>query len=350
MGVSVREKTKGSGEWWVFVRSNGARRSIKAGPKSLAKQLAEQLKRKILMGDYTSPPPASAPFAEMAAHWIGAVVPARCKESTTREYRAILKNYILPEFGKIPPPEITRAAIRDFLLKQTLSRSTVGHMKAVISGVLNEAVERELIQVNPALQLQRLFPRQKRQRAAVAPLTADELRHFLATAKDGFPGDFPLLLFLARTGVRLGEALALKWEDIAWKYYFATIERSVSRGVITTPKSGHSRRVDISPQLMETLEPLKGEGLVFRDQVGGMINPENWRKRNFARILAASELRRFRIHDLRHTYATLRIAKGDNLADVSCQLGHHSVAFTLNIYYHWLPGGKKSEVSGLDSL
>ena len=350
MGVTVREKTKGSGEWWVFVRSNGVRHSAKAGPKNLAKQLAGQIERKILLGDYETPLPPAIPFAELAAHWIGAVVPARCKASTAREYRAILANYILPEFGQLPPSEITRAMIRDFLLRQTRSRSTVGHMKAVISGVLNEALERELVQVNPALQLQRLFPRQKRQREAVAPLTADELRHFLNTAKEGFPGDFPLLLFLARTGARIGEALALEWGDINWSGSYATIERSVNRGEISTPKSGHSRRVDLSPQLMEALAPLKGKGLVFRDQVGGLVNPENWRKRNFARIVEASELRKFRIHDLRHTYATLRINKGDNIADVSNQLGHHSVAFTLNIYYHWLPGGNKSEVSGLDSL
>jgi integrase len=64
--------------------------------------------------------------------------------------------------------------------------------------------------------------------------------------------------------------------------------------------------------------------------------------------LEKAELRRIRIHDLRHTYATLRISKGDNIADVSNQLGHFSEAFTLKIYYHWIPGKKKSEVDELD--
>lgn len=346
MGVKVREKIKGSGDWYVFVNHHGERIAHKAGPKVLAKQLAEKIQHRILLGDQTTP--VVVPFKELAAHWITAVVPARCKASTTREYQAILKNYILPEFGSLPCGEVTRAKIRDFLLKQERSRSTVGHMKAVISGVMNEALEQAIVEVNPALQLQRLFPRKKRQREAVAPLTADELRHFLDTAKE--TGDFPLLLFLARTGARIGEAVALQWEDINWPSGYATIERSANRGRIDTTKSGHSRRVDLSPQVIATLEPLKGKGFVFRDQVGGMLNPDNWRQRNFSRILEASGLRKFRIHDLRHTYATLRIAKGDNIADVSHQLGHHSVAFTLNIYYHWLPGGKKSEVSGLDSL
>ncbi|NVL91476.1 MAG: hypothetical protein HWN71_00355 [Desulfobacterales bacterium] len=57
-----------------------------------------------------------------------------------------------------------------------------------------------------------------------------------------------------------------------------------------------------------------------------------------------------RIHDLRHTYATLRIAKGDNLPDVPKQLGHHSVKLTLDVYSHWIPGKKKAEVDALDDI
>jgi integrase len=63
-----------------------------------------------------------------------------------------------------------------------------------------------------------------------------------------------------------------------------------------------------------------------------------------------AELRRIRIHDCRHTYATLRVSKGDNITDVSNQLGHYSVKLTLDVYNHWILGGKKSEVDALDNL
>ena len=63
-----------------------------------------------------------------------------------------------------------------------------------------------------------------------------------------------------------------------------------------------------------------------------------------------AKLRKIRIHDLRHTYATIRISKNDNIADVSNQLGHFSETFTMKIYYHWMPGKKKSEVDELDDL
>ena len=87
---------------------------------------------------------------------------------------------------------------------------------------------------------------------------------------------------------------------------------------------------------------------MFTDNVGGFINLNNWRKRIFWKALKKAGLRKIRIHDLRHSYATLRISKGDNIADVSNQLGHFSETFTMKIYYHWMPGKKKSEVDELD--
>jgi integrase len=77
---------------------------------------------------------------------------------------------------------------------------------------------------------------------------------------------------------------------------------------------------------------------------------ENYPRRIFYKVIGKAGLRKIRLHDLRHTYATLRITKGDNVADVSKQLGHHSVKFTMDIYYHWIPGGNKNEVDGLDDV
>ena len=84
-------------------------------------------------------------------------------------------------------------------------------------------------------------------------------------------------------------------------------------------------------------------------QANSNIDSNNWRK-TFKKMLKKAKLRRIRIHDARHTYATLRISKGDNIADVSKQLGHYSVRTTMDVYYHWLPGNKKSEVDALDDI
>lgn len=87
---------------------------------------------------------------------------------------------------------------------------------------------------------------------------------------------------------------------------------------------------------------------LFYNERGGMVDGDNLRKRVFYKCLEKAGLRRIRIHDLRHTYATLRLSKGDNIKDVSMQLGHHSIKITLDTYAHWIPGAKKSEVDELD--
>jgi len=89
---------------------------------------------------------------------------------------------------------------------------------------------------------------------------------------------------------------------------------------------------------------------VFTNQDGNIITNDHLRRRVFYKVLKKAGIRRIRIHDIRHTYATLRISKGDNIADVSNQLGHHSVKLTMDVYYHWYPGKKKSEVDALDNL
>jgi len=89
---------------------------------------------------------------------------------------------------------------------------------------------------------------------------------------------------------------------------------------------------------------------VFKNTIGGLIDVNNWRRRIFAKAIKKAELTKIRIHDLRHTYATLRIRKGDDIVDVSKQLGHSSIKLTLDTYTHWIPGKKKDEVDALDDL
>jgi integrase len=195
-------------------------------------------------------------------------------------------------------------------------------------------------------------------------LEKEELKLLLDAVQAHYPDHYPLFLLLARTGMRIGEALALEWGDIDFAGRFITVRRSVTRGRISTPKNGKTRRVDMSLQLTDTLKAhmtaskIKGMALglgalpsyVFTNELGGVIDAHNWRNRVFTKALAKAKLRAIRIHDLRHTYATLRISKGDSITDVSSQLGHYSVKLTLDVYNRWIPGKKKEEVDGLDDL
>jgi integrase len=169
-------------------------------------------------------------------------------------------------------------------------------------------------------------------------------------------------LLLARTGLRIGEAVALQWDDIDFHGRFINVRCNWVDGHLTTPKSGKGRQVDMSLQLTETLKALlverkketlrKGWGAVpewvFTNEVGNMIDPDNFRKRVWPKLLAKAGLQHIRIHDLRHTFASLLIQQGESLAYVKDQMGHHSIRVTVDIYGHLVPGGNKAAVDRLD--
>ena len=272
---------------------------------------------------------------------------------------------MLPVFGKSTVNEINRFMVKRFLMKKItdgFASSTVTHMKNAIAGVLNLAIDDEVLSMNPAHNIGKIFIRQN-PKPKIDPFNMDELATLLDTYQIHFPRHYPLILTLARTGIRFGEGLGLQWKDIDFKGRFINIERSLSKGRIETPKSGQSRKVDMSQQLTDTLRELKHHRKIETLKRGWERMPEwvfvtlngepyheSYIRRMFYRALKKANLRKIRVHDLRHTYATLRISKGDNIADVSKQLGHHSVKFTMDVYYHWVPGGSKAEVDGLDEL
>lgn len=366
MGVTVRQKVKGKGmPWWVFISHNGKRTSKMVGDKVAAQEVARKVSAKLKLGEFGFESQKPIPtFKELADIWIKTTVPAMCKASTLRDYQDILRIHVLPTFGDISVTDITRGKLKDFLLGKIndgYAPSTVSHLKDVISGILNKALDDEVITGNPALRLGKIIKKTD-SKQNIDALSKEELKLLLDTVQTHFPGHYTLFLLLARTGVRIGEALALQWADIDFAGRFIDVQRSLVRGVVSTPKNGKSRRVDMSMQLSDELKKhrlkAKKEGFalglgdmpecVFTNEKGRLIDKDNWRRRVFNKALEKAGLRRIRIHDMRHTYATLRISKGDNIADVSKQLGHHSPKLTWDVYYHWIPGKKKSEVDALD--
>ena len=382
MGVTVRQKTKGKGKpWWVFISHDGKRASRRVGDKQAAEKVASKIRAQLQLGQFNLEEKRGKPiplFKHCAQAWIEITVPATCKESTESDYQAILDNHVNPFFEDLKINEITEGKIKELLFSKVnagKAGSTVSHIKNVVSGILNQAVDDDLILANPALNLGNKF--MKKINAAIEsrkvsngnegkgepdPLTQKELKLLLDKVQKHYSEHYPLFLLLARTGIRVGEALGLQWGDIDFNGRFINLKRSLSRGKITTLKGKRGRLVDMSLQLAETMKAHmvksqeKGMKLglgdhpeyVFTNRLGGFVDVNNWRRRVFVKTLEKAKLRQIRIHDLRHSYATLRISKGDNIADVSNQLGHFSETFTMKSYYHWIPGKKKAEVDELD--
>jgi integrase len=350
------------------------------GDKAAAETVASKIRAKLKLGEFDLDEKKKKPiplFKDFATGFMETYSAMNHKESTRVSYQQALDRHILPYFGDMALNEIGRKQVKDFIVekqlqqvttgkgenekKKRLSPGTIRNLKAYLSAVLSEAVDDEHIAFNPAANTGKLI-KAKGGKKEIYPFTWEEKEQFETAIQQHYPPYYPLFLTALRTGMRLGELVALQPGDLDFNGGFIEVRRAYSRGRLTSPKSGKGRRVDMSSGLAENLKQyltvrkrkaLKNgweepPELLFYSETGGPIDINNLRKRVFYKCLEKAGLRRIRIHDLRHTYATLRISKGDNILDVSKQLGHHSVKITLDIYAHWMPGGKKSEVDELD--
>jgi integrase len=162
--------------------------------------------------------------------------------------------------------------------------------------------------------------------------------------------------------MRLGEGLALQWDDVHFTEKEVRVARTLSEGRIETPKSGHGRTVDMSEQLTRTLLRLhvqrKTEALkrgwsklpewVFCTEAGTLLDESRVRKVMRKTLKAARLPLHFSPHCLRHTFASLLLQQGESPASVQRQLGHASIQLTVDTYGKWLPMGNKAAVNRLD--
>jgi integrase len=364
MGVIVREKPKGSGEYYVFINHKNYRKSKKIGrDKRLANQVAEKIKARLVLGElpFEDDVKQKLPtFETYARQWLR--LPSDRKPTTTEVYEANLERHVYREIGKLPLGKITRPrlqALFDYLATDGYAKSTVKIAKAPVSLILAHAVEGGLIDSNPAKDLKTggLAARKPNQ-----PLNEGEVMLLLEQAKRYQGGAYyPIFLYALRTGKRIGEIRATKWQDIDFDKRFVEVKRNIVRGKFYTPKGNHSRRVGLSPMVIEELKRLRTEQkraalrggypvpeFVFTDE-NGEIMKQYFIRDALEKIRKAAGLKRITLHDLRHSYAHIRLSRGHNLPDVSRSLGHADVKITVKIYGHLKHDDFQDEVDSLDS-
>lgn len=361
MGVKVREKPPGSGVWWIFINHQGQRKSKLIGKdEKLAHEVAEKIKAKLVLGELkVEKINDSCPaFKEYAEIWIR--LPSDRKESTTDNYRNGLKRYVYPFIGNYRIDQIGRKDIKlmfDKLLIKGVNTGSLSNIKTPLNGVLSHAVDSEIIEVNPLNNIK--FKRKVTHK--VDSLTEDEAHSLLDELKRHEGGlYYPAGLCLLRTGVRIGELQALTWADIDFEDRLIDVNKSFRARRLTDTKNRRNRKVDMTLHLAETLTELKARqwkkwaksktGVskwVFAGSKGNIIRRGSFRDA-LHDCLENIGLKKIRTHDLRHSYATIRLLKGHNIGDVSYQLGHSSISITYDIYGHWIPGKFKSEVDELD--
>jgi integrase len=274
----------------------------------------------------------------------------RMKESSAESCRSRSRLHIVPFFGQMRLDEITLPHVREFmkaLLAKELSPKTVLNAMVVLKEMFKHAVQWGYLDANPAQYAER--PRAEDQEMQI--LTPPEIRRLLDAAAEPVR---TLLLCAVLTGMRRGELLGLRWEDIDLEGHRIFVRRALWRGKFVTPKSRRSRRtIDLAPTLLAALAKLPSRfqgGLVFCSPNGEPINPDTLAQRDWARALRRAGLRRIRFHDLRHTYASLLIVQGAHPKYIQVQLGHASIQTTLDRYGHLMPDAHAAEARKLDRL
>jgi integrase len=248
--------------------------------------------------------------------------------------------------------------------RRALARGTLKGLLNILSGMLERAVEDGWLDRNPARGLARDLPASATAAEVeeIEVFTPDELSRLLATAGREYPDYHAFVLCLARSGVRLGEAVALEWRDVDFDRRVLLIRRSERRGRVSSPKSGKARRVEMSRQLARVLADRKSlqeaeaalaghaapARVFMHPGTATPIRDDAWRNNVWTPMLRRAELRYRKPHTLRHTFASLLIEGGESLKYVQEQLGHHSPAFTLAVYGHLLPRGDRRAVDRLD--
>ena len=368
MAVVVRQKQPGKGNpWWVFINHRGRRKAKCIGDKRAAEAVASAIRVQLKKGDLNLPEDRGIPtFEAYAKKWLETYVKGTLKETTYAGYEMLLRLHLFPAFGKMRLDEIKRVDVKEFLLRLGAKGCAVGtilHTKNTMSGVFSSAVEDGIVTANPAAKTGK-FVRQRGQTRPASFLTRDEVRLFLDAVLQYYPAHYPLFLCLVRTGFRIGEALGLEWGDVDFNGRFIEVKRARVKGKITTTKNGKWRRVDMSLQLAEVLKTLrlerKKEALrqgrpdigerVFCLDKGEALDVSNVRARVFHKCLEKAGLRRVRLHDLRHSFASLLLAQGESLVYVKEQMGHSSIRVTVDVYGHLVPGSNKGAVDKLDDV
>jgi integrase len=303
------------------------------------------------------------------------------RETTYETYEANLRNYF-DSLNGLRINQITIATIEKFIAElqnkalstkatrkpgyiptgkeKKISLNTMRKIIVTLNQVMAYAVRHRLIDYNPVRDAERPRSQGKEvQEKAISILTPKQIRNFLEAVTD--ERYHTLFLTAIMTGARQGEILGLKWSDIDFSKKQISINRTFNMGRFFTPKTkGSIRQIDLAPMAVRALAAWKlfstikekekreekqsengieenaaeNRNLVFPNEAGGPMNYSNMVQRHFRKALKDAGIPQIRFHDLRHTYASLLLAQGENVKYVQTQLGHSSPTVTLNVYAH----------------
>lgn len=314
-----------------------------------AEQYERELREQLLPGSRgkeqtkEAAPVQTPEFAEFAEEFLSNYAEVNNKHSELLSKRTIFRQHLIPFFGAMRLAEIGMREIERYKAGKlkTHAKKTVNNHLTVLRKTLTTAVDWGLLEQVPRIQWL----------AAPAPsfrfLDFEEADRLVAAAESE-PEWQAMIVVALRTGLRLGELMALRWDDLDLVRGRMLVQRSVTRGVIGTPKSGKSRDVPLGASVVKVLQKhrhLRGPW-VFCQEDGSMLTKGQikWPLRRAQRKAGLTELG---WHDLRHTFASHLAMRGVPLKAVQELLGHATIDVTMR-YAHLAPSALRNAVDVLE--
>lgn len=275
------------------------------------------------------------------------------KPITYEQYQRQVRVHIAPSLGRVKLRNLSPELVQDLYdskIAAGLKPASVRYIHAVLHNALEHAHKRRLIPENVA---SKTDPPKVRP-PEIQPLDAEQTRTLLDAAHTEPIGS--LYVVAVTSGSRIGELLALRWTDVDLEQGVMRVSRTLSRAKggprFTTPKNGKGRPVTLTREAIDAFRSHRkaqnevrlklgtlweDNGLIFASETGKPLTRDFVDRRSFKPLLKRAGLPEKRLHDLRHTCATLLLSQGVHPTLVQQLLGHASIAMTLNRYSHWIP-------------
>ncbi len=363
MAIRKRQYADGNFRYVVdFYDQNGIRRretlpegTSKQAAKEKLKQYEDQVGKRVY-----SPEDEKPVFEKVADDWLNYKKPF-VRASTWSVMDGHIRNH-LSDFYGIKIHTISTAMIEKWIAdkRAVIHIDTLRKVKVNLGQVFRYAVRQSYIAVNPMLALERITTGASETgdpdtEDDMQILNPDQIKALLAAVKNQkYRTLFMLAIF---SGARQGELLGLKWSDILWEKNQIAINRTYNNQAFYDPKTKTSRRkIDLGSDMMFELKkwklacPHNNLDLVFPNKAGKPMEHKNMVNRHFKPALEAAECPDIRFHDLRHTFASLKIHQGAKLIYIQQQMGHSKPTITLNIYSHLFDKSDSESAQGLENM
>jgi integrase len=357
--------------WCVSERIDGRQKWFRPGPCGFpntergAKAYLAKIDNEIATGTYITP--TNQTVADYAQHWLKTYAEKQCEPGSVKSYRDQVNVHIIPGIGHIKLRDLKPADIETFYanLKRKdgrpgeLAQQTKFHIHRVLSGILNHAVEMEVIAKTPMKKA--LTPKVTRQEKGC--YNAEQVRQVIALVADT-PIHLPVVLAIY-TGMRVGEICALKWSNVNFARQTITVQHSLEylkRELREkTTKTGKTRQVKFGSVLEAALVKEKAYQAARRLAIGARWKHHDLVTANtdgtpriplsvsdYWRLLPKGDLPYYSFHAFRHTHVSLLISLGEKLEVIQERVGHANISMTKDTYGHLFEGYDEQAAIKLD--